>query len=374
VAALDALTPADFSLVRTQTLLFANTQYVRVMDRLMALRGGARGLSLANLDISIDAAGIPVAELAKLAKEVFGGGASADEPGGLLDQKWGFWGRGNVSFGDGDTTTGRPSFDVDQWAIIGGVDYRWTDKAVVGAALALGDSTIDFSTSQGGLDTQSWALSLYGSLYAAKNVYIDGIVNAANSSFDAQRNITYVDGIGLVNADAKGDTDGLTISAGLSGGYDFLVGGFTLSPNVGLFYIDANIDGFTETGARGLNLIYDDQKFTSLTANLGLRATYAWNLPWGVVLPHVRVDYVREFEDDVEVFGVRFASDPDAAGTPPILVETESPDSSYLRLAAGLSAQLPYGISGYIEYQMLQGFEAISFSDLSLGVRFQRGF
>jgi hypothetical protein len=39
-----------------------------------------------------------------------------------------------------------------------------------------------------------------------------------------------------------------------------------------------------------------------------------------VILPHVRVDYVREFQDEVEVFGVRFASDPDAQNAPPILV------------------------------------------------------
>jgi hypothetical protein len=45
-----------------------------------------------------------------------------------------------------------------------------------------------------------------------------------------------------------------------------------------------------------------------------------------------------------------------------------------MRLAAGLSAQLPYGLSGYMEYQRLQGFEAINFADFSLGIRFQRGF
>ena len=39
---------------------------------------------------------------------------------------------------------------------------------------------------------------------------------------------------GLVDADATGDTDGMTFSGGLSGGYDFLVGGLTLSPKLGL--------------------------------------------------------------------------------------------------------------------------------------------
>ena len=131
----------------------------------------------------------------------------------------------------------------------------------------------------------------------------------------------------------SGDTDGMTLSGGLSAGYDFLAGGLTISPNLGFFYIDTTIDGFTESGAGGLNLIYDEQKFKSLTGNAGLRLTYAWNVSWGVLLPHLRVDYVREFEDDVDVFGVRFANDPNAASTPPVLVATDNPDT--VVLAAG---------------------------------------
>ena len=374
VEALEELTPEDFSLVRTQTLLFANTQFGSVLDRLMALRGGARGLSLAGLNIIVDGKLVSVAQLKEMAQQVFGGGASADEPGGLLSDKWGMWARGNYSFGDKDTTAASPSFDADQWSLIGGADYRLSDKAVIGGSLAYGDANIAFTGNEGVLDTTSWSVSAYGSFYAAKNFYFDAIVNAADASFEAERNITYVDGGGLVSADASGDTDGLTLSGGISGGYDFLIGGLTLSPNAGFFYIDSTIDGFTEKGAAGLNLVYDEQTFESLTANLGLRATYAWNLRWGVLLPHLRIDYVREFEDDADVFGVRFAADPNATSAPPILVQTENPDESYWRLAAGFSAQFKYGVSGYIEYQRLESFEFITFQDVSVGLRFQRSF
>jgi uncharacterized protein YhjY with autotransporter beta-barrel domain len=378
VGALNALVADDFALARTQTLLFANTQYTSIMDRLIALRGGARGLSLAGLSIMVDGKMVPLAQLRELFGDKLGGGASSDADelgGGLLSDKWGVWARGNYSFGDKDANALSPGFDADQFALVGGVDYRISDKAVIGAAIAYGDSTIEFDPGgEGALDTTSWAASFYGSAYAAKNFYLDAIVNVANASYDARRNITYVDGMGLVNADARGDTDGMTLSGGASGGYDFLFGGFTVSPNLGVFYIDATIDSFTEEGAGGLNLIYDEQQFESLTANIGLRLTYAWNASWGVLLPHLRVDYVREFEDDVDVFGVRFAADPNAASTPPILVETDNPDQSYWRLAAGFSAQFKYGVSGYIEYQRLESFEFISFQDVSIGLRMQRSF
>jgi outer membrane autotransporter protein len=374
INAIEELIPDDFAVARTQTLLFANTQYVSVMDRLMALRGGAKGLSLAGLNVIVDGKLVPLAQVEEMAHKLFGGGASADEPGGLLSDKWGLWARGNFSFGEKDASAASPAFDADQWAFVGGLDYRLSNSAVIGGALSYGSSRVDFAGADGSLDTDSFSASLYGSVYAAKNFYFDGILNVANSSYDADRNITYVDGTGLVTADATGDTDGMTLSGGLSMGYDFLLGGMTISPNVGFFYIDTTIDGFTEDGAGGLNLIYDEQKFKSMTGNAGLRLTYAWNVSWGVLLPHLRADYVREFEDDVDVFGVRFAADPNAASTPPVLVATDNPDQSYWRLAAGFSAQFKQGVSGYIEYQRLESFEFIDFQDVSIGLRFQRSF
>ena len=378
--ALDELNGDDFAAARTQALLFANFQYVGVMDRLIALRGGARGLSLAGLDLTLDGQHVPLAELQKMVEGFLGGGAASDatEPGGLLSDKLGLWGRGNYSFGNKDASSSAPEFDADQWGLLVGMDYRFSDKAVGGIALAYGDSSVEFQPAgEGQLDATSWAASVYGSMYAAKNFYLDAIVNFASVGYDARRNITYVDGTGLVSEDANGDTDGMTISGGASLGYDFLLGGLTLSPTVGVFYVDATIDGFTEDGAPGINLVYDEQNFKSFTGNLGLRLTYAWNVSWGVLLPHLRTDFVREFEDQVEVFGVRFAADPFDAGsnpTPPILVETDNPDRSYWRLAAGFSAQFKHGVSGYIEYQRLQSYQLIDFQDVSFGLRFQRSF
>lgn len=379
VAALDELVADDFAVARTQTLLFANTMYAGVMDRLMALRGGAKGLSLAGLNIMVDGSPVPLAQLQDMVKDLLGGGASADErsadePGGLLSDKWGLWARGNYSTGEKDRNTRSPGFDADQWAMVGGVDYRYSDQLVGGVSLAYGQSSIDVDAGNGGLETDTYAVSLYGSSYIAKQYYLDAIINVADADYAADRNIAYVDGAGLVDLDARGETSGMTYSAGISGGRDFLYGGFTLSPTLGFFYIDATIDSFTERGAGGLNLIYDEQSFQSFTGNLGFRVTYAWNTAMGVLLPHVRIDYVREFKDDVDVFGVRFAADPGAASTPPILVATDNPDESYWRLATGLSAQFVHGISGYVEYQRLESFQFISFQDLSLGLRFQKSF
>ncbi|HEU4654434.1 MAG TPA: autotransporter domain-containing protein, partial [Steroidobacteraceae bacterium] len=378
--ALKQLGADDFAAARTQATLFSTYQYTGVMDRLAALRGGAHGVSIAGLNLSIDGDVVPLAQMRSMVRHFLGGGASSDadsmdEPGGLLGDKLGLWFRGNYSFGKKDADTSSPRFDADQWVMLAGVDYRLSDHAVLGTAFSYANSSIKFDpTDPGGLDTKAWTASVYGSFYTAKSFYLDLTANVTNSNYDADRNITYVDGSGLVQADARGSTGGLTYSGGLSGGYDFVHGGLTISPNLGAFYINATIDSFAETGAGGLNLLYDDQNFRSLTGTAGLRMSYAWKRSWGVLLPHLRADFVQEFADETDVFAVRFAADPDVDNAPPILVETKNPDNSYWRLAGGFSFQLAHGLSGYLEYQRLQSFQSLAFSDVSGGLRFQRSF
>jgi len=169
-------------------------------------------------DIIVEGKVVPLAQLQKIAEQVLGGGASADdEPGGLLSDKWGLWARRQLQLRRQEGQRREPLFRRESVALVGGIDYRLTDKSVIGASLAYGDSSVKFNPrGEGKLDTTSWAVSLYGSAYAAKNFYFDGIVNVANASYDADRNITYVDGSGLVSADAQGQTDGVTLSGGLS--------------------------------------------------------------------------------------------------------------------------------------------------------------
>jgi outer membrane autotransporter protein len=374
VQAIEELNGEDFAAARVQMLLFSNFLQMGIEDRLMALRGGARGLSLANLNFIIDGQPVPVIELAELVKSVVGG-ASADEPGGLLDDKWSLWFRGNYTQGDKSTSLATPGFDASQFAMLAGLDYRVTNNFVVGGALSYGNSSIDFQPAgEGTLDTTTISLSLYGSAYLVRNLYVDVFANGANAAYNADRNIVYNDGLGLVSATAKGDTDGLNLSTGLNLGYEFVLGNITISPAIGALYIDANVDSFVEKGAGGLDLAFDDQSFSSFTVNAGVRANAILNFSWGVLIPQVRVDYVNELENDVAVFGVRFAADPDATAAPPIVIQTDNPDKSYWKLGAGFSAQFKHGFSGYVEYQRYEGFDFVQFHDISAGLRMQGSF
>jgi len=122
-----------------------------------------------------------------------------------------------------------------------------------------------------------------------------------------------------------------------------------------------------------LDLRFENQNYATATANGGLRLSYALRTTIGVIVPQVRGEYVHEFMRDTRAFGVRFVNDP-FDDTPLIVVSTEEPDQSYLRLAAGFSAQLRYGISGFCEYQQLAGQDLFSYSDIAFGVRLEHSF
>lgn len=379
VTALEQLGAEEMNAMRTQAVLFSRTQNDGVMDRLLALRSGEKGISVAGLNLRIGDKYVPAEQVAASLKKLLGGGAAADadEAGGLLGNRLGMWLRGNYGIGEKEASAVDDGFESDQWGFTGGIDYRFTDSTVAGLSIGYGKSALDFKPiGDGNLDTTSLTGSLYGSAYVG-DFYFDGVFNYADADYDSDRHIVYTESGTSVNRNAIGNTSGDALSGGLSVGYDFVLGALTISPTLGYFFVDTNIDSFTESGANGLNLAYDEQHYESSTGNAGLRITYAWKTSWGVVIPHLRGTYVREFEDATEVFGVRFAADPFAASadpTPPIIVQTNEPDQSYFRLAAGVSAQFAYDISGYFEYQRLESFELVDFQDFTIGLRIQHSF
>ena len=373
----------DLNAIKTQTLLLTRDLSVGVMDRLMALRSGAKGLSAApglGLSLTVDGKPIPPEMLQLAADEVAGTPREEDIREPFFSDRWGFWMRGNFGSAEKSNSSADAGFDADQWGISGGVDYQIPEEqAMVGLALGFGESDTSFNPSdEGGLDTSAWNISLYGGLYPEDALfYADGFVAYGHSSLDSERRIHYVDADGPIDRTAQGSSDGSTLSLGVSAGHDFLVGPVTISPNARLYYIDATVDGFRENGASGLDLIYEKQDFESATASIGARITGAWNLGWIVLLPHLRADAVWEFRDDANTFGVRFANDPFAGTanpTPPIIVTSEAADQSFMMFAVGMAAQLRYGISAYVEYTTLEGLEFLDVSDLALGMRIQYNF
>jgi outer membrane autotransporter protein len=375
VRALDQISPEELNATRTQTLNLSRSQLLNVADRLVALRNGAKGLSLVGLNLNNQDSFISADQIATSLDRVFGGGASADEPReSLFDDRLGLWLRGNYSFGDKERSSADHGFDAHQWGVMGGLDYRVSPLSVIGLAAGYGRSDVSFNpVGAGTLDTTATTVAIYATMYAKRGFYADAMASILRAGYDSLRNLSFSEGGVPIELTARGDTAGRTFGLAFTLGYDINLRAFTIAPSVGYNYLTSTIDAFRESGAAGLDLRFEEQTHVSGTANAALRMSYAWKTGIGVIVPQVRSEYIREFIDDRETFGVRFANDP-FGDTPLMIVKTDVPDRSYWRLTGGISAQFAYGISGFVEYQKLDSLRYVDYADVAAGLRFETSF
>ena len=90
---------------------------------------------------------------------------------------------------------------------------------------------------------------------------------------------------------------------------------------------------------------YSDQVDDSLTGTIGFQASYAISTDFGVVVPQVNGEYVREFLTDHNTYTAA-----SAAGAPFNFV-TDDPDLNHFNVGAGVVFVLPDGISPFLNFQ-----------------------
>lgn len=332
--------------------------------RLSALRAGARGLSMNGVDYGKD--GKAYASQQVFGRKQRGGMAGADDG---IGSKLGVFVNAAYNKGEKDETSREDGFDFNDWALLGGIDYRFSDKFVAGVALGYNQTKVDITRSQGSINTDAWNVNTYAT-FNLNQFYIEGKLGYSRNSYDSDRNISYPSNPenAFVPRIAKGSTDGNQISVGLGAGYDWPLGGATLTSYGRLEYIKLSINAFDESGARGLNLHIDGQDADSTQSALGLRGSYAISTAVGILVPQASVEWIHEFANGSRVITARYVSDPQ---NNLIFIPTEQPDRNYFRISLGLSAAFQQGWSGFVNYENLQGLSNITQHSLLLGMRKQ---
>ncbi|MDX1654530.1 MAG: autotransporter outer membrane beta-barrel domain-containing protein [Candidatus Competibacteraceae bacterium] len=339
-------------------------QLNQVFSRLVALRGGAAGLSLGSLDIEFGGERVNLAQLLDT-----GGGAGDGNDWGRL----GAFINGHLGFGEVDATDRQDGFDYDLQAIVAGADYRLSDQAVLGAAVSYSNLDSDFEQSStvagGGVEADGYSLSLYGTWYRDE-IYLSGVLGYGRTDFDLERRIiipsqTMVAG---VDRTARSETDSDQWLLSLSAGYEQNDGALTYGPYLRVDYLDAEIDGYNEQGALGLNLTVDDFEVESLVGTLGGRFSYAISRSFGVVVPQARVEWHHEFQNDSQTIEARYLNDPQNIL---LAVETENPDRNYFSLGLGVSGVFPNGLQAFADYEATVGQEDVEDHLVTAGVRWE---
>jgi outer membrane lipase/esterase len=377
---LQAMAPEENSAVGTSSIEVSGAQIDNIGARLAALRRGTTGLSLQGLTFNIDGRKVSGDELFGVqARNIKGGAAGADDAG---FSRLGIFINGDYGWGDRDATLRQSGFDFDSYGITAGVDYRFTDQFVLGAAFGYGNTDVEINANGGTLDTDAYSVSVYGSYYPTQAFYLDAIVSWGISDHDQARSIRY--GVDtstpgertLVRQTATAEIDSDQISASLGSGYNFAQNGWTFGPYGRLGYVDVDVDGFRErvsdptptTPGSGLGLEIDEQDFTSFTLAVGGQVIKAISMPWGVLLPQLNAEYVHEFENDNDAIAGRFLGD--LSGTT-FFLPTDEPDRNYVNLSIGASAVFAGGRSAFIQYQTLLGYEDLESHAIGVGLRIE---
>jgi outer membrane lipase/esterase len=320
--------------------------------RLASLRGGARGLSVSGLPI--DAAVEPGALGSASAMP----SALADA---LTDSRLGLFVNGEGSFGKQDTTGRELGFDFHTAGATLGMDYRFTDQFILGAAIGYLGTNSDLDADGGEVTARGFSLSAFATYYFRDEYYIDGIATYGWTWYETERRI----GGPGTSTTARGDPDGSQVSLSVSGGRNFSLGALTLGPYGRLDYTHVAIDSYREHGGGEASVRVDSQDINSVITALGGRGSYAISTGWGILQPTVSVEWQHEFAGDSQQLGLT------TVGGASIDARTDNPDRDYFRLGAGLVATLRRGKHAFIHYDAIVGRDNFTYHGFTAGIRLQ---
>jgi outer membrane lipase/esterase len=313
-------------------------QMRNVARRVREIRSGGPAVSIFGTALAPTPGDIRIMSLSDA-----GQAAAAATANEALGGRFGVFLNGQGSIGTRDGTSYTRGYDTRTTGVTGGVDYRFTENLILGAALGAVRAKSSFDADYGDASASGVAGSLYGSWYHG-NLYVDAIGTFGFNRYDTRRAI----GIG----DVRGATNGRQLGGSVSLGWNTSKGALSFGPYVRAGYIRVDVDNFTETGNTGSEMDVSSQAATSFTTALGGQVSYAISRSWGILSPSLRVEYEREQRNTVQQLTGSLLADPVRTL---FAIPTDAPDKTYFNVGAGVAAQFANGRAAFINYEGMFG-------------------
>lgn len=250
-------------------------------------------------------------------------------------------------------------YDSSLVGFVLGLDYLFADNLVVGGTLSQSDDDADFDGDAGELDTESQSLLVYLTWLPSANLGVDAYLGTADTDFSGDRSVSF----GNISGTIDNSTDSKQALLGVSVSYQWSFDRFGVNGFLAYDINDSEIDGYTETGSTGLEMIYPDQDVESKTTSIGVYLNYDIELAWGLLVPNLRVAAVDESGDGSREIETELAISPG----PVLVVETDDPDRSYGLVGLGLAGVLNNGQQWFVDYEQRVADDLIDDWSLSAG-------
>lgn len=289
---------------------------------------------------------------------------------------------GNYTWFDQDASDRERGYDGDTYGLELGLDYRLSDKAVIGGFLGYENTDFDYDKDEAGRnftpqgnsgtnDADTYSLVLFGAYDFTERLYAEGTIGASLTEFELERNVVFQEStrtIGQTNVRAKGDPDGNAYWVSGSLGYGFGSGALSYTPYVKAGYVRSEIDDYTEKdlNGSGLQMIVDDNNRDSITTSVGIRGSYAYGMNWGVLVPQVHLEYEHEFDEDAQSSTTAYALD---VNRNTFTIEGDGPDRDYFNAGVGVVSIFPNSWIVFLNYEGLFGYEDLDRHRVVAGLR-----
>lgn len=255
---------------------------------------------------------------------------------------FGLYANSGGTFGKVDSTTNSSGYDVYTRNFNSAVDYKINDTIITGMLFGYTSSTVDVDNNGGNFNADTFRFSPFVSLSPTENTYVDIAAGYASHDNRSQRNCLLCSS----SADASFRTDEFNILTGLGYTHHFDAWSLRGYGQASTIYMD--IGGYTETGdtATGL-LTMPNQYVLSITSTFGTELSYAWSLPFGVLVPRVSAEWVREYANDQRLITAQLQNGGITS------IQTAAAQQDWGNAAAGLQMVLPNGVSAMLNFQSL---------------------
>ena len=373
---LEQITPRSFRYPSETTVATAQAQMSGIQSRLSLLRSGTiMGIDIERLRIQRGGWAFTGQDLHDFLLASTGNVSSPPPPDSDEPTPFGLFIGGTIHLGDRDPGVVSGGYTSRALDLMIGGDYRISDPVVVGGALHYSESDTNYRQQEGQLDTRGYGLTLYSAYYPSDPIYLEGIIHYGTNRYDQQRNLSY-----RLNGDEiaqrfDSNYQGRQLFAEVGGGYEFTHGNLTFGPDARLGYLAVHTNRFQEQAANpgpgsGWAMALDRQRQQQQMLNLGVRASYLIEQPWGLLRPNAELTWQQHLDDrnndTLNGYFVEGGNSPDNRFTFP---NDPSERDNALRLGLGVNARLNNGASLHLRYRTLLGHDQGNQQSLSAQIR-----
>ena len=286
-----------------------------------------------------------------------------------IGPRWTLFFTGESEVLNRDSTYSEDGFDSNAARLLAGASYAMNPRTNLGLAINLQKHDGEYNHG-GDFKADSKGARALASHYFSEQLFIQAV--AGYDSVSSQRSRPalfeeYFNGGLVFSREGKPDSDfnyGQT-EFSLLAGYNMALGKVTLTPQLGVTRLDIDYGTYSETGNSGLELTFHDDQFKSLQSKLGVQTTLAISTGFGVVLPQLDINWIKEYENESRRVNVSFTQDTRAKQ---FYYDTEALDDSFFEVGLGAVFVLPGGNQIFIWGQSLLGHELYDSYVLSAGL------